>query len=125
MVMRWPSRESASAAARPAGPAPAIAISSGFSSEVPAGYAEEPHRFSHAVNERVRRHGWAHNRAEETAGASAVAAPVRDGEGNVAAAISLDLLDRFSSANVDLHARACVAAASRITAAIRRHALAA
>ncbi|HUA02708.1 MAG TPA: IclR family transcriptional regulator [Solirubrobacteraceae bacterium] len=75
--------------------------------------------------ERVRQYGWAHNRAEETTGSSAVAAPVRDAEGNVAAAISLDLLDRFASANVDLHARAVVAAASRITAAMRQHALAA
>jgi DNA-binding IclR family transcriptional regulator len=73
----------------------------------------------------VRRHGWAHSHTEETAWSCAVAAPVRDAEGNVAAAISLDLLDRFSSANVDLHARAVVAAASRITAAIRQHALAA
>lgn len=75
--------------------------------------------------ELIRRHGWAHNNAEETQGSSAVAAPVRDAEGNVAAAISLDLLDRFSTSNVDLHARAVVAAASRISAAIRLHALAA
>ncbi|HTP23150.1 MAG TPA: IclR family transcriptional regulator [Solirubrobacteraceae bacterium] len=75
--------------------------------------------------ELVRRHGWAHNHAEETRGSSAVAAPVRDAEGNVAAAISLDLLDRFSSSNIDLHARAVVAAASRISAAIRHHAVAA
>ncbi len=73
----------------------------------------------------VRRHGWAHNDADETQGNSAVAAPVRDAEGNVAAAISLDLLDQFSTANVDLHARAVMAAASRISAAIRHHALAA
>jgi len=73
----------------------------------------------------VRRHGWAHNDAGETQGSSTVAAPVRDAEGNVAAAISLDLLDRFSTANIDLHARAVVAAASRISAAIRQHALAA
>ncbi len=73
----------------------------------------------------VRRHGWAHNHANETQASSAVAAPVRDAEGKVAAAISLDLLDPFSTANVDLHARAVVAAASRISAAIRHHALAA
>ena len=73
----------------------------------------------------VRRHGWAHNDAEETHDSSAVAAPVRDADGNVAAAISLDLLDPFSTSNVDLHARAVVAAASRISAAIRHHALAA
>ena len=37
---------------------------------------------------------------------SAVAAPMRDADGSVAAAISLDLLDPFSTANIDLHARA-------------------
>jgi DNA-binding IclR family transcriptional regulator len=73
----------------------------------------------------VRRHGWAHNDAEEPHDSSAVAAPVRDADGTVAAAISLDLLDRFSTSNVDLHARAVVAAASRISAAMRHHALAA
>ena len=73
----------------------------------------------------VRRHGWAHNDADDTQSRSAVAAPVRDAEGKVAAAISLDLVDPFSTANVDLHARAVVAAASRISAAIRHHALAA
>ncbi len=72
----------------------------------------------------VRRHGWAHNGAEEPYGSSAVAAPVRDADGNVAAAISLDLLNPFSTSNIDLHARAVVAAASRISAAIRHHALA-
>jgi DNA-binding IclR family transcriptional regulator len=73
----------------------------------------------------VRRHGWAHNDADETQNSSAVAAPVRDAEANVAGAISLDLLDPFSTANVDLHARAVVAAASRISTAFRNHALAA
>jgi DNA-binding IclR family transcriptional regulator len=73
----------------------------------------------------VRRHGWAHNDSQGTEGADAVAAPVRDAEGQVAAAISLDLADPFSRAKIDLHARAVVAAASRITAAIRHHALAA
>ncbi len=73
----------------------------------------------------VRRHGWAHNEAEENVRGSAVAAPVRDADGNVAAAISLDLADPFSRAKFDLHARAVVAAASRITAAIRHHAFAA
>jgi DNA-binding IclR family transcriptional regulator len=73
----------------------------------------------------VRRHGWAHNDTEESHGSSAVAAPVRDAEGQVAAAISLDLLDPFSTSNIDLHARAVMAAASRISAAIRHHAIAA
>ena len=75
--------------------------------------------------ERIRLHGWAQTEAEEAQSSSAVAAPVRDADGNVAAAISLDLADPFSAANVDLHARAVVAAASRITAAIRHHAVAA
>jgi DNA-binding IclR family transcriptional regulator len=73
----------------------------------------------------VRRHGWAHNEADENVRGSGVAAPVRDAEGNVAAAISLDLTDPFSRAKFDLHARTVVAAASRITAAIRHHAFAA
>jgi DNA-binding IclR family transcriptional regulator len=75
--------------------------------------------------ERVRLHGWAQTDVGETQAGGAVAAPVRDADGNVAAAISLDLVDPFSNANVDLHARAVVAAASRITAAIRHHAVAA
>ncbi len=73
----------------------------------------------------VRRDGWAYNEADEIHDSGAVAAPVRDADGNVAGAIILDLLDRFSTTNVDLHARAVVAAASRISAAIRHHALAA
>jgi DNA-binding IclR family transcriptional regulator len=73
--------------------------------------------------ERIRLHGWAHNDAGEADGGCAVAAPVRDAGGEVAAAISLDLADTFASANVDLHARAVVAAASRISAAIRHRAL--
>lgn len=39
-----------------------------------------------------------------------VAAPVRDVDGSVAAAIGLDLLGRTSTASVDLHARAVLAA---------------
>ncbi|MBV9197609.1 MAG: IclR family transcriptional regulator [Solirubrobacterales bacterium] len=75
--------------------------------------------------ERIRLHGWAENDVGKTHGSTAVAAPVRDAQGTVAAAISLDLRDPFSSANVNHHARAVVAAASRISAAIRHHALAA
>jgi DNA-binding IclR family transcriptional regulator len=69
---------------------------------------------------RIRLHGWAHNDADEPVGSCAVAAPVRDVEGDVAAAISLDLGDAFSSSTADLHARVVVTAASRISAAIRR-----
>ncbi len=74
--------------------------------------------------ERVRRHGWAHDDAEVTAPWRSIAAPVRDAGGSVAAAICADLDGRFSGRHVDLHARAVVAAASRITASIRQQKLA-
>jgi DNA-binding IclR family transcriptional regulator len=70
--------------------------------------------------ERIRTHGWARDDTDGTVGNCAVAAPVRDAEGLVAAAISLDLADRFSRMNVEVHTRAVVAAASRITASIRQ-----
>lgn len=75
--------------------------------------------------ERIRLHGWAHNDPGENDGSSAIAAPVRDADGTVAAAIGVDLVDAFSTASVDLYARAVLAAASRISAAIRDRALAA
>jgi DNA-binding IclR family transcriptional regulator len=71
--------------------------------------------------ERIRLHGWAQN--DSDAVGSAVAAPVKDADGSVAAAIGLDLLRSSSSTNLDLHARAVQAAASRISAAIRERAL--
>ena len=70
--------------------------------------------------ERVRMHGWARDDAQRSVGSCVVAAPVRDAEGLVAAAISLDLTDRLSRNNADAHTRALVAAASRISAAMRR-----
>ena len=70
--------------------------------------------------ERVRLHGWTRDDAEGSVRSCAVAAPVRDAEGTVAAAISLDLADRLSRLNADAHTRAVVGAASRISAAIRR-----
>ena len=70
--------------------------------------------------ERVRMYGWARDDSDETARSCAVAAPVRDAEGCVAAAISLDLADRLSRMNADAHTRAVVAAASKISAAMRR-----
>ncbi len=69
--------------------------------------------------ERVRLHGWAGDDAAETDSSHAVAAPVRDVDGDVAAAISLDLMDRCAASNVHLHARVAVAAASRISEAMR------
>jgi DNA-binding IclR family transcriptional regulator len=71
----------------------------------------------------IRLHGWARDDEDETLGGRAVAAPVRDAEGVVVAAISLDLADTFSHRDADLHARAVVAAASRISAAMRHREL--
>ncbi len=73
--------------------------------------------------ERIRLHGWARNDRE--ANGATVAAPVKDADGSVAAAIGLDLVDSFSNTNVDLQARTVRAAASRISAAIRQSTLAA
>jgi DNA-binding IclR family transcriptional regulator len=74
--------------------------------------------------ERVRLHGWARDDAEGSGRNCVVAAPVRDPEGTVAAAIGLDLADQLSRLNADAHTRALVAAASKISAAMRRGELA-
>jgi DNA-binding IclR family transcriptional regulator len=68
----------------------------------------------------VRRNGWAHDEAGDAIPRNAVAAPVRDVGGDVAAALSLDPADRCAAADVHLHARMAVATASRISAAMRR-----
>ncbi|HET6870926.1 MAG TPA: IclR family transcriptional regulator C-terminal domain-containing protein [Solirubrobacteraceae bacterium] len=73
--------------------------------------------------ELVRRHGWAQN--DRNAACLAVAAPVKDAAGSVAAAIGLDLGGPCSDTSVDLHARAVLGAASRISAAMRERTLAA
>jgi IclR family transcriptional regulator, KDG regulon repressor len=70
--------------------------------------------------ELIRIHGWAHGVAGQPLDSSAVAAPVKDAEGLVAGAISLDLARVTSGTDVDLHARAVVGAASRISASIRQ-----
>jgi DNA-binding IclR family transcriptional regulator len=72
---------------------------------------------------RIRLHGWAQNDGD--ASGSAVAAPVKDADGSVAAAIGLDLARPSSTTNLDLHARAVLAAASRISTAMRARAVAA
>ncbi len=64
----------------------------------------------------VRLHGWACDGADGSLAGCAVAAPVRDPTGAVVAAVSLHLTAR-SDAN--RHARAVIAAASRISTAIR------
>jgi hypothetical protein len=45
---------------------------------------------------------------------------VRDSDGVVAAAISLELRGESTPANIELHARIVVAAAARISQAVRR-----
>jgi len=67
----------------------------------------------------VRLHGWAQNDRDTTG--SAVAAPVKDAQGTVAAAIGLDLRGTGPTVSIDLHARAVLGAASRISAAMREH----
>jgi DNA-binding IclR family transcriptional regulator len=73
--------------------------------------------------ERIRLHGWARDDESEAVRSCAVAAPIRDGDGVVVAAISLELADTFSHRNANLHARAVVAAASRISAGMRHREL--
>ncbi len=70
--------------------------------------------------EDVRLTGWAHDDADHTVHRNAVAAPVRDTDGDVAAALSLDLADRCATGDLHRHARMAVAAASRISEAIRQ-----
>jgi DNA-binding IclR family transcriptional regulator len=66
--------------------------------------------------QRVRQEGWACDDVSETVASRGVAAPVRDPDGAVVAAVSLDLAARRDA---NLHARAVVGAASRISAAMR------
>ncbi|MGI8573154.1 MAG: IclR family transcriptional regulator [Solirubrobacteraceae bacterium] len=73
--------------------------------------------------QRIRLHGWAGDEIDEMAGAGAVAAPVRDADGDVAAAISLDLADSCRPAEIHLQAHVAVAAASRISQSIRECAM--
>ncbi|MFZ0089314.1 MAG: IclR family transcriptional regulator C-terminal domain-containing protein [Solirubrobacteraceae bacterium] len=69
--------------------------------------------------ERIRLHGWAGDEPDEALAGSAVAAPVRDADGAVAAAISLDLSECCRITDVHMQAQVAVAAASRISNAIR------
>ena len=69
--------------------------------------------------QQVRLYGWAGDDVTRPAVSYGVAAPVRDTDGDVAAAISLDLTDRSAPSNVHLHAKVAVAAASRISEAMR------
>ncbi len=68
----------------------------------------------------VRRDGWAVGPSGEQQRHDAVAAPVRDGTGDVAAALSLDLTRGMVAENPRFGGRVAVAAASRISDAMRR-----
>ncbi len=85
------------------------------------GYVETRHASIDELEQdlqRVRVEGWACDDADEALLASrAVAAPIRDPDGSVVAAVSLDLAARRDA---NLHARAVVGAASRISAAMRQ-----
>jgi DNA-binding IclR family transcriptional regulator len=60
---------------------------------------------------RIRQHGWAEDRGEFSVSVRAVAAPVRDGQGNVVAAVSLaHLADRGAAAIRRFRVAVCRAA---------------
>ncbi|MEV5412647.1 IclR family transcriptional regulator [Thermopolyspora sp. NPDC052614] len=70
----------------------------------------------------VRRRGWAHSVAEREQGVASVSAPVRGAGGKVIAAISVSgPIERLTRSPGRLHAGAVVAAAERISEAMRRN----
>jgi DNA-binding IclR family transcriptional regulator len=69
----------------------------------------------------VRRRGWAQSVAEREPGVASVSAPVRSPQGRVVAAVSVSgPLERMGRAPGRLHATAVLAAAQRLTDALRR-----
>jgi IclR family transcriptional regulator, KDG regulon repressor len=70
--------------------------------------------------ERVRQHGWAGSEGGPTPAGRAVAAPVRDAEGDVVAAVTLSLCEPGRIPDTHRQAHLAVAAATRITQAIRQ-----
>ncbi|MEZ5116222.1 MAG: IclR family transcriptional regulator [Candidatus Nanopelagicales bacterium] len=69
----------------------------------------------------VRRRGWAQSVAEREAGVASVSAPVRGPQGRVVAAVSVSgPIERLGRAPGRLHAPAVLAAAQRLTDALRR-----
>jgi len=69
---------------------------------------------------RIRRTGWAQDNPVSPGGRCSVSAPVRDPDGEVCAAITLERRGEDTPANLELHARIVVSAAGRISQAIRR-----
>ena len=72
---------------------------------------------------RIRMRGWACDEDDGRWGPRAVAAPVRSPEGDVTAALNLEVAHRFTAGEAEVHARTVVAAASRISAALRQERL--
>lgn len=78
-------------------------------------------RFTATSLSQVRRRGWAQSVGEREPGVASVSAPVRDGHGRVVAAVSVSgPIERFSRQPGRLHAPAVMAAANRLTEALRR-----
>lgn len=78
-------------------------------------------RFNATTLGTVRKRGWAQSVAEREPGVASVSAPVKGPGGRVVAAVSVSgPLERFSRAPGRLHAPAVMAAAARISEALRR-----
>ncbi|RJL25058.1 IclR family transcriptional regulator [Bailinhaonella thermotolerans] len=78
-------------------------------------------KFTAATLASVRRRGWAHSVGEREQGVASVSAPIRGSGGKVIAAVSVSgPLERLTRTPGRLHAAAVVAAAERITEAMRR-----
>lgn len=80
-------------------------------------------RFTATTLAAVRRRGWAQSIAEREPGVVSVSAPIRGAGGRVIAAVSVSgPLERLGRAPGRVHATAVVAAAARLTEAVRRSA---
>ena len=78
-------------------------------------------KFSAATLSAVRRRGWAQSVGEREPGVASVSAPVRSPSGKVVAAVSVSgPLERLSRQPGRLHAPAVMAAAERLSEALRR-----
>jgi DNA-binding IclR family transcriptional regulator len=81
---------------------------------------EEPDRLHRGLAS-VRRRGWAHSVGEREQGVASVSAPIRGAGGKVIAAVSVSgPIERLTRTPGRMHAAPVVAAAERITEAMRR-----
>jgi DNA-binding IclR family transcriptional regulator len=78
-------------------------------------------RFTATTLSQVRRRGWAQSVGEREPGVASVSAPVRGSQGRVVGAISVSgPIERLSRQPGRMHAAAVMAAANRLTEALRR-----